>query len=291
MRALRSCLLKTSVKVGWRSHPVLEKRTKTVGYSKETLDSCSFCQKFCEEACPRLQHWAALEVRNILSATAHGPVRSGAPNDVIRAIVTAGRSAGLLDGVIMLDIDPWTLEPVARVVSTVLEIVSTVGPQYLWSPVFEVLNQAVFREGMEDIAVVSTPCAAQAIRKLKSSTNPRLQPYQDAIRLTLAVFCTGIYQPEMVEEILVKRMDVPREHFQRLEITPVSAQWAQYLWSPVFEKLNQAVFREGMEDIAVVSTPCAAQAIRKLKAFHQPTPATLPGCHPPDPGSILHRYL
>ncbi len=45
----------------------------------------------------------------------------------MRAIVTAGRSAGLLDGVIMLDLDPWTLEPVARVVSTVLEIVSTVG--------------------------------------------------------------------------------------------------------------------------------------------------------------------
>jgi len=212
------------------SHPVLEKRTKTVGYSKETLDSCSFCQKFCEEACPRLQHWAALEVRNILSATAHGPVRSGAPNDVIRAIVTAGRSAGLLDGVIMLDIDPWTLEPVARVVSTVLEIVSTVGPQYLWSPVFEVLNQAVFREGMEDLAVVSTPCAAQAIRKLKTSTNPRLQPYQNAIRLTLAVFCTGIYKPEMVEEILVKRMDVPREQVKRLEITPDREWMRAVLW-------------------------------------------------------------
>jgi coenzyme F420 hydrogenase subunit beta len=211
-------------------HPVLEKRTKTVGYSKGTLDSCSFCQKFCEEVCPRLQHWAALEVRNILSATAHGPVRSGAPNDVIRAIVTAGRSAGLLDGVIMLDIDPWTLEPVARVVSTVLEIVSTVGPQYLWSPVFEVLNQAVFREGMEDLAVVSTPCAAQAIRKLKTSTNPRLQPYQNAIRLTLAVFCTGIYKPEMVEEILVKRMDVPREQVKRLEITPDREWMRAVLW-------------------------------------------------------------
>jgi coenzyme F420-reducing hydrogenase beta subunit len=171
-----------------------------------------------------------LEVRNMLSATAHGPIRSGAPNDVIRAIVTAGRSAGLLDGVVMMDLDPWTLEPVARVVSTVLEIVSTVGPQYLWAPVFDVLNRAVFTEGMEDIAVVSTPCAAQAVRKLKASTNPRLQPYQDAIRLTMTVFCTGIYKPEMVEEILVKRMDVPREQVKRLEISPDREWMRAVLW-------------------------------------------------------------
>jgi ferredoxin len=31
-------------------HPILEQRSKAVGYTKETLDSCSFCQKFCEEA-------------------------------------------------------------------------------------------------------------------------------------------------------------------------------------------------------------------------------------------------
>jgi coenzyme F420 hydrogenase subunit beta len=213
-----------------QDHPVLEQRTKTLGYTRETLDSCSFCQKFCEEACPRLQHWAALEARSMLTATARGPVKSGSPNDVMRAIVTAGRSAGLLDGVVMMDIDPWTLEPVARVVSSVLEIVSTVGPQYLWSPVFEVLNQAVFEEKMENIAVVATPCAAQAVRKLKDSTNPRLLPYQDAIRLTLAVFCTGIYKPEMVEEILVKRMDVPREQVKRLEITPDREWMRAVLW-------------------------------------------------------------
>lgn len=46
------------------THPVLDRRTKTVGYTKEIFDSCSFCSKFCEEACPRLQHWAALEAEH-----------------------------------------------------------------------------------------------------------------------------------------------------------------------------------------------------------------------------------
>jgi len=44
----------------------------------------------------------------------------------------------------MLDMDPWDLKPVARVASTVEDIVDNVGPQYLWAPVFDALNEAVF---------------------------------------------------------------------------------------------------------------------------------------------------
>ncbi len=212
------------------SHPVVEKRTKTLGLSKTTLDSCSFCQKFCEEACPRLERWLPLDARTIRAARARGPVYSGSPNDIIRAVLSAGRSAGLLDGVVMLDVDPWTLQPVARVVTTVEQIVSTVGPQYLWAPVFDKLNQAVFEFGMKSIAIVGSPCTAQAVRKLKNSTNPRLQVYKDAIRLTVAVFCTGIYKPELVEEVLVKRMGVGREQVRRLEISPDRAWMRAVLW-------------------------------------------------------------
>ena len=130
----------------------------------------------------------------------------------------------------MLDVDPWDLKPVARVVTTVEEIVSAVGPQYLWAPVFDALNEAVFQRGMERVAVVSTPCAAQAVRRLKASTDPRLKPYQDAILLTIAIFCTGVYRPDFIEEILVKQMDVRREQVKRLEISP-DREWMQaVLW-------------------------------------------------------------
>jgi coenzyme F420 hydrogenase subunit beta len=218
--------------LGWNGddHPVLEKRTKTVGYTKGQLDSCSYCQKFCEEACPRLERWVALEAMTTLAASARGPVKSGAPNDVIRSILAAGRSSGLLDGVVLLDVDPWDIKPIARVVSSVEEIVSALGPQYLWAPVFDALNEAVYERGMKDIAIVGTPCSAQAARKLKSSKNARLKPYQDALRLTIAVFCTGIYKPAMIEGILVKRMDVPREQVKRIEISP-DRQWMRaVLW-------------------------------------------------------------
>lgn len=211
-------------------HPELVRPVKTVGYSKGPLDSCSFCQKFCEEACPRLERWAPIEAHLTLAATARGPVRSGAPNDVIRAVLAAGRTAGLLDGVIMLDVDPWELKPVARVATTVEEIAQSVGPQYLWAPVFDALNEAVFDQGYKNLAVVSTPCAAQAVRKLKASKNTRLQPYQDAIKLSVAIFCTGIYKPEVIEEVLVKRMGVERDQVKRLEISPDREWMRAVLW-------------------------------------------------------------
>jgi coenzyme F420-reducing hydrogenase beta subunit len=212
------------------NHPSLDRRIKTVGYTKGPLDSCTFCQKFCEEVCPRLERWAPLEARLTFSAKARGPIKSGSPNDVIRSILVAGRSAGLLDGIIMLDMDPWELTPVGRVITTVEEIAEAVGPQYLWAPVFDVLNEAVFQRGMQNIAVVSTPCSAQAIRKLRESENPRLKPYQDAIRLSVSVFCTGIYKPEVIDDILIKRMDVQRDQVKRLEISPDREWMRAILW-------------------------------------------------------------
>jgi coenzyme F420 hydrogenase subunit beta len=212
------------------AHPVLEKRAKAVGYTRVPLDTCSFCEKFCEAACPRLERWAALPAEVTLAARARGPVKSGSPNDVIRSLVAAGRSAGLLDGVVMLDLDPWELKPVARVAYTVEDIVDSVGPQYLWAPVFDALNEAVFDRRLQNVAVVGPPCAAQAVRKLKASTNSRLKPYQSAIRLSVAVFCTGIYHPGLIDDILVQRLGIARQQVKRLEASP-DRQWLHaVLW-------------------------------------------------------------
>lgn len=215
---------------GEETHPVRQARVKNLGLSKTTLDSCTFCRKFCEEVCPRLEHWLPIEAQSIQAAHARGPVFSGAPNDIARAVISAGRSAGLLDGMILLDLERWNLEPVARIASSVEQIVDTIGPQYLWAPIFAALNEAVFEQKMKNIAVIGTPCSAQAIRKLRNSTNELLKPYQDAIRLSVAVFCTGIYKPEMIDEVLVKRMNVSRDQVRRLEISP-DRQWLQAtLW-------------------------------------------------------------
>jgi ferredoxin len=45
---------------GADEQPYREERQKSLGLSHIALDTCSCCQKFCEEGCPRLQdEWRA----------------------------------------------------------------------------------------------------------------------------------------------------------------------------------------------------------------------------------------
>jgi coenzyme F420 hydrogenase subunit beta len=220
-------------------HPVREQRIKTVGYSRTTLDSCTFCEKLCEAVCPRLKSWTPQEARVTLAARALGPVLSGTPNAVIQSILAAGRTARLLDGVVTLDLNPWDLTPHSRVAATVEEIVDSPGPQYLWAPTLDALNEAIFIRGMENLAIVGPPCVAQAIRQLKRAPDPLLLRYQQAIRLNVAVFCSGMYLPSLVEDVVEKRLGVAREWIKRVEISADGDSLRIVLWDNSVREISR----------------------------------------------------
>lgn len=211
-------------------HPLLEEREKALGLSRLKLRTCEVCEKFCELSCPRLADWTPLEPHTMVSARSAGVVHSGLPNDVIQSLLVAACSADLIDGAIMLDIDPWTLEPVARVVTTVDEIVSGVGMQYLWAPVLSALNEAVFELGLTRLAIVGSPCVAEGVRRLMNAENKRLWPYQQAIRLTIAPFCTGVYMPDMVSKLLERSMGISRHQIRGLTTSVTDGTLTVSLW-------------------------------------------------------------
>jgi coenzyme F420 hydrogenase subunit beta len=211
-------------------HPLLEERQKALGLSHYKLDTCSFCEKFCELSCPRLVDWTPMEPRAMVSARSAGVADGGAPNDIIQALLVAARSADLIDGVVMLDMDPFTLEPVARVVTSVDEIVSSVGMQYLWAPVLSALNEAIFELGLTKLAVVGPPCVAEGARRLMDTEHARLWPYQQAIRLTIASFCTGIYMPEMVTDLLERGKGITRQEIRGLTTSVTEGTLTAALW-------------------------------------------------------------
>ena len=224
-------------------HPLLEEREKTLGLSHLKLRTCEVCEKFCELSCPRLVdasalHWQTpMEPRSMVSARSVGVVQSGEPNDVIRSLLVAARSADLIDGVVMLDMDPWALEPVARVVTTVDEIVSSVGMQYLWAPVLSALNEAVFELGLTKLAIVGSPCVAEGARRLMNAEHERLWPYQKAIRLIIASFCTGVYMPDMVTELLERGMGISRHQIRGLTTSVTDGTLTVALWDDTERKI------------------------------------------------------
>jgi coenzyme F420 hydrogenase subunit beta len=211
-------------------HPLMEEREKMLGLSRIKLRACEVCQKFCELSCPRLVDWTPLEPRAMVSARSAGVVQSGTPNDVIQALLVAARSADLIDGAVMLDMNPWTLEPVARVAMTVDEIVSSMGMQYLWAPVLSALNEAIFELGLTRLAIVGSPCVAEGARRLMNAGNERLWPYQQAIRLTIAPFCTGVYMPGMVAELLERGMGISRQQIRRLTTSVADGKLTVSFW-------------------------------------------------------------
>ncbi len=215
---------------GEGQHPLLEERQKALGLSHYTLNTCGICEKFCELSCPRLVEWTPLQARTMVSARSAGVVHSGAPNDVIQALLVAARAADLIDGAVMLDMDPYTLQPVARVATTIDEIVAGVGMQYLWAPVLSAVNEAVFELGLTKLAVVGSPCVAEGARRFMNTDHARLWPYQQAIRLTISSFCTGIYLPEMVTDLLERGKGIARQQIRGLSTSATDGTLTVTLW-------------------------------------------------------------
>lgn len=211
-------------------HPLLEDREKAIGLSRLKLRTCEVCERFCELSCPRLREWTPIDPRAVYSARSAGVVRSGTPNDVIQALLVAARSADLIDGVVMPDIDSWTLAPTARVATTVDEIVSGVGVQYLWTPVLDALNEAVFDLNLTKLAVLGPPCVAEGARQIMSAENPRLQPYRRALRLVIAPFCTGVYMSEMITDLLERVNGISRHQIRSLTASTSKGQMTASLW-------------------------------------------------------------
>lgn len=211
-------------------HPLLEERKKSLGLSQFKLRTCEVCEKFCELSCPRLVERTPIKSRRLLSARSVGVVDSADPNDVIQALLVAARSADLIDGVVMLDMDPWTFEPVTRVAKSVGEIVTGVGMQYLWAPLLSALNEAIFEQGLTRLAIVGAPCMAEGARQLMNTEHERLWPYQQAIRATIARFCTGVYMPNMVTNLLEQGMGIPRHQLRSLTTLVSDQELRVSLW-------------------------------------------------------------
>jgi coenzyme F420-reducing hydrogenase beta subunit len=164
-----------------------------------------------------------------MSVRASGTLGGGEPNDVVRNLLIAAKGSDLIDGALTIDADRAG-KTRARIVTGAGEIAETVGFQYVWTPVLDALNDAVFNYGLKNIAVVSTPCTSQAIRLLMASKLKGLEPYQHAIRLNVAIFCTGVFQPKGFREMLTQTSNFAPESIRRVTAYPREGRMRAQLW-------------------------------------------------------------
>lgn len=218
-------------------HPRLRKIYKNIGLSKFELDTCSVCEHFCELVCPRLEPASRLQPISQMSARASGALGGGEPNDVVRNLLIAARASGMIDGALLMDSDRDG-KTRARIVTSAGEIAESTGFQFIWTPLLDALNDAVFDLGLQDLAIVSTPCTAQAVRRMIESKHERLAPYRKAIRLNVAIFCTGVFQPGGFREMLSEGANLAPETIRRVTSYPREGKLRADLWDGTRYEMN-----------------------------------------------------
>ncbi len=184
-------------------HPVLDIREKTVGLSHIVVDTCFFCEKPCEDSCPKLKEWKKGPVIRTVSA-----VSKLSDGNVINALLVSALRYGLIDGAILWDVERNYFKPLPKVVTTEEEILKSAGYQHLWFPVLGALNDAIYGRGLKKIAIVGPPCVAQAVKTVLSSTNKKLEIYRKRIRLTIGWFCDGVYSYRLITDEVVNRFNI-----------------------------------------------------------------------------------
>lgn len=198
------------------------------GYCKDVNDGvpCGACY----EVCPRNEKPSTEvlgEYLDIVSAKAEVEIPRKQSGGAVTAILTNALDEGMIDAVVTVVEDPWTLRPSSAVITSSDVLVHQAGSRYnWWVPLVASLKEAVMTRKFTNIAVVGVPCVTQAMQQMRTSDLDLLRPFRKNIRLVMGLFCTETFdyeklvQDKLIEERKIDPLDII--HFDvkgKLEIT------------------------------------------------------------------------
>lgn len=174
------------------------KYPKSNNYCKAAVDDvpCGACY----EVCPRLEEQPTTTLGDYLEITT-GKAEIDVPRKqsggAVTAILTNALDSGLVDAVVTVTEDPWTLKPKSMVITKSEALIAQAGSRYnWWLPLVSSLKEAVVRRKYKNIAVVGIPCVVQAVRKMLETDHQLVSPYKKSIRFVLGLFCTESFDYE-----------------------------------------------------------------------------------------------
>jgi len=168
---------------------------QTTGYCKQATDSvlCGACY----DSCPRTgsQPSDTLgEYLDIVSAKASFDIPRRQSGGAVTAILVNALDQGLIDAVVTVSEDRWTLRPSSVIITNSDVLIQQAGSRYSWwVPLLAALKHAVVERKFRRIALVGVPCAVQALARIRSSENDLLRAYAKSIRLIIGLFCTETF--------------------------------------------------------------------------------------------------
>jgi coenzyme F420 hydrogenase subunit beta len=165
------------------------------GYCKQATDNVN-CGA-CYAVCPRIGNQPADTIGNyleLLTAESSFDIPRKQSGGAVTAILTNALDEGLIDVVVTVTEDRWTLKPSSVVITKSDVLVQQAGSRYSWwVPLLAALKYAVVERKFKRIAVIGVPCAVQAVARMRESDNDLVKPYGKAIRLVIGLFCTETF--------------------------------------------------------------------------------------------------
>jgi len=194
---------------------------KSNGYCKQAIDGvqCGACY----EVCPRVGEQSCETIGkyfDLITAKAAFDVPRRQSGGAVTAILSNALDEGLIDAVVTVTEDRWTLKPGSVVITKSDVLISEAGSRYSWwVPLLAALKYAAIDKKYRRIAVVGVPCVVQAVAKMRGSNNDLVKPYASSIRLVLGLFCTETFDyaslvlgklkaEKKIDPAQIKKMDI-----------------------------------------------------------------------------------
>jgi coenzyme F420 hydrogenase subunit beta len=158
--------------------------------------------------------------QDIVAARSVFPVERKQSGGAVTAILVNALDEGLIDAVVTVTRDPWTMKPSSTVITSSDALIQHAGSRYSWwVPLLASLKEAVVTRKYRRIAVVGVPCVARATQTIRASDHELLRPYAKAIRLVIGLFCTETFDyAKLVEGKLQSERRIEPWDIRRLDI-------------------------------------------------------------------------
>ncbi|HVP96610.1 Coenzyme F420 hydrogenase/dehydrogenase, beta subunit C-terminal domain [Methanoregula sp.] len=191
------------------------------GYCKQATDSvpCGACYAVCPRTGEQPDETIGAHLE-LFTAKAAFEIPHRQSGGAVTAILTNALDEGLLDAVVTVTEDPWTLKPSSVVITKSDVLIREAGSRYSWwVPLLASLKDAAVTRKYTRIAVIGVPCAVQAAARIRASENDLLRPYAKAIRLVIGLFCTETFDyAGLVQGKLEKKYHLAPHEIKKLDV-------------------------------------------------------------------------
>lgn len=197
------------------------KSPKSNGYCKQVVDGvrCGACFDVCPRILPQKKETLG-KYQELLAGKAAFEIPRKQSGGAVTAILMNALDAGLIDAVVTVAEDRWSLKPKAVLITKSEALIHEAGSRYnWWVPLLAALKTGAVDRKYTRIAVVGVPCVIQAVQRMRTSENDLLKPFGKSIRLAVGLFCTETFDYRLlVEQKLVKELKLEPWQIKKLDV-------------------------------------------------------------------------